>query len=262
MSKTEGRLAGKSCIVTGGARGLGRAIAAKLIGEGASVLITDIDEAVGTQTATEIGAQFAVQDVTEEARWPQIIQACQDKFGGLDVLVNNAGLAGIGDGVSPEDTSLRSWQRTFGVNVEGVFLGCRAAIPAMRKAGGGSIINMSSVAAITPTPFLTAYGASKAAVAHLSTSVALHGAPDKIRCNSVHPGQVQTDMHNDLIADAAAMAGAPVAAVEADFAARIPLGEFGQSEDIANTVLFLASDESRYVTGAQMVVDGGMQLSN
>jgi len=262
MNKAKGRLAGKSCIVTGGARGLGRAIAEIFINEGALVLITDIDEAVGTQVAAEIGAQFAAQDVTEEERWPEIIKACRNMSGGFDVLVNNAGLAGIGDGVSPEDTSLRSWQRTFGVNVEGVFLGCRAAIPVMRETGGGSIINMSSVAAMTPTPFLTAYGASKAAVAHLSTSVALHGAPDKIRCNSVHPGQVQTDMHNDLIADAAAMAGAPVAAVEASFAARIPLGEFGQTGDIAYAVLFLASDESRYITGTQMVVDGGMQLVN
>jgi len=184
---------------------------------------------------------------------------CTDEFGGFDVLVNNAGFAGIG-GVSPEDTPLKSWRQTFSVNVDGVFLGCRAAIAVLRKSGGGSIINMSSVVSTRPTPFLIAYGASKAAVAHLSTSIALHGASDKIRCNSVHPGQVQTDMHNNLIADAAAADGAPVAAVEADFTARIPLGEFGQAEDIANAVLFLASDESRYVTGMQMVVDGGMQL--
>ncbi|MCF6220699.1 MAG: glucose 1-dehydrogenase [Robiginitomaculum sp.] len=263
MSNSVGtRLSGKCCIVTGGARGLGRAIADAFIKDGASVLITDIDASVGDKTAKEIGAKFALHDVTDEKRWPEIISLCTDEFGGFDVLVNNAGLAGIGDGVSPEDTSLKSWQRTFGVNVEGVFLGCRAAIAELRKSGGGSIINMSSVASMTPTPFLTAYGASKAAVAHLSTSIALHGAPDKIRCNSVHPGQVQTELHNDLIADAAATAGAPLAAVEADFASRIPLGEFGQAEDIANAVLFLASDESRYITGMQMVVDGGMQLIN
>ncbi len=262
MNTKQQRLSNKACIVTGGARGLGRAIAELFIEQGAQVLITDIDADALSKTASEIGAGFAVQDVCDEEQWSNIVKHCQDKFGGLDVLVSNAGLAGIGDGVSPEDTSLSSWRRTFSVNVEGVFLGCRAVIPAMRKNGGGSIINMSSVASMTPTPFLTAYGASKAAVAHLSTSIALHGAPDRIRCNSVHPGQVQTDMHNDLVADAAAIAGAPLSEVQDGFEARIPFGEFGLSEDIANMVLFLASDESRYVTGAQMVVDGGMQLIN
>ncbi len=262
MSVSNDRMAGKCCIVTGGARGLGRAIASIFIREGASVLITDIDKKQGAETASDIGAQFALQDVTREERWPEIISACQDHFGGFDVLVNNAGLVEMSGGASPEDTSLSAWRRTFSVNVDGVFLGCRAAIPAMRQSGGGSIINMSSVASLTPTPFLTAYGASKAAVAHLSTSVALHGAPDKIRCNSVHPGQVQTDLHNDMVSDIASMAEAPVSDVEADFVARIPLGEFGQTSDIAGAVLFLACDESRYVTGTQMVVDGGMQLSN
>lgn len=255
-------MAGKCCIVTGGARGLGRTIASAFIGEGAVVLISDIDEAAGVKTADEIGAHFAVQDVTDEQRWLEIIKICQGKFGGFDVLVNNAGMVETSGGVSPEDTTLSAWQRTFNVNVDGVFLGCRAAIPAMRQSGGGSIINLASVASLTPTPFLTAYGASKAAVAHLSTSVALHGAPDKIRCNSVHPGQVQTDLHNGMVKNMAAMAGAPVGEVEADFAARIPLGEFGQASDVASAVLFLACDESHYVTGTQMVVDGGMQLSN
>ncbi|VAV88802.1 hypothetical protein MNBD_ALPHA04-2103, partial [hydrothermal vent metagenome] len=235
MSNSGGRMSGKCCIVTGGARGLGRAIAAAFIREGALILITDIDEAAGAEAASDIGAKFAVQDVTREDRWPEIIAACQDQFDGFDVLVNNAGLvetgAKTGGGVSPEDTSLSAWKRTFSVNVDGVFLGCRAAIPAMRQSGGGSIINMSSVASLTPTPFLTAYGASKAAVAHLSTSVALHGAPDKIRCNSVHPGQVQTDLHSNMVRDMASMADAPVSDVEADFAARIPLSEFGQASD-------------------------------
>ncbi len=256
------RLKNKSCIVTGAARGLGRAIAQTFINEGASVLITDIDEAAGVKTAQEIGATFAAQDVTDEERWPEITKICQDKFGGLDVLVNNAGLAQIGEGLSPEDSELGSWRNMFRVNVEGVFMGCRAAIPLMRKQGGGSIINMASVASLVPTPFFTAYGASKAAVTHLSTSVALHGASDKIRCNSVHPGQIQTDMHNEIVKDAATKAGAPLDMVEADFASRIPMGAFQQADDIANTVLFLASDESAHITGTQMVVDGGMQLTN
>ncbi len=256
------RLKHKSCIVTGGARGLGRAIAEAFINEGASVLITDIDEAAGVKTAQEIGAIFAAQDVTDEARWPEIVALCQSEFGGLDVLVNNAGLAQIGEGLSPEDSELGSWRNMFQVNVEGVFMGCRAALPALRKQGGGSIINMSSVASLVPTPFFTAYGASKAAVTHLSTSVALHGAPDKIRCNSVHPGQIQTDMHNDIVKDAATKAGAPLDVVEADFASRIPMGAFQQAGDIANMVVFLAGDDSAHITGTQMVVDGGMQLSN
>ncbi len=257
-----GRLSGKKCIVTGGASGLGRAIAEQFLREGASVLITDINAGTGQETAGLIGAGFAAQDVTDEARWPEIVRQCEDEFGRLDVLVNNAGLAETGEGLSPEDSSLEAWRRMFRVNVEGVFMGCRAAIPAMRRAGGGSIVNLSSVASLVPTPFFTAYGASKAAVAHLSTSVALHGAPDKIRCNSVHPGQIQTDMHNALVADAAAKAGAPLDAVEADFASRIPLGAFQQAGDIASMVLFLASDESAQITGTQMVVDGGMQLTN
>jgi len=262
MNTKTNRLSRKTCIVTGGARGLGRAIAKVMINEGASVLITDIDEEIGIKTAQEIGAKFAKQDVTHEHRWWEIIEICEDEFGGLDVLVNNAGLMQTGEGLSPEDSELVSWRKIFRVNVEGVFMGCKAALPLMRKGGGGSIINMASVASLVPTPFFTAYGASKAAATHLSTSIALHGAPDKIRCNSVHPGQIQTDMHNDIIKDAATKAGAPIEAVEADFASRIPLGAFQQAEDIANTVLFLASDESAHITGTQMVVDGGMQLSN
>ncbi len=256
------RLKNKRCLITGGAHGLGKAMATAFIEAGASVLITDIDEAAGTQTASQIGAVFATQNVTDEQRWPEIVQICQDEFGGLDVLVNNAGLAETGEGLSPEDSSLDAWRRMFSVNVEGVFLGCRAALPAMRQAGGGSIINLSSLAALVPTPFFTAYGASKAAVTHLSTSVAMHGAPDNIRCNSVHPGQIQTSMHRDLIADAVAKSGAPPEAVEADFASRIPMGAFQQAGDIASMALFLASDESAQITGTQMVVDGGMQLTN
>lgn len=262
MSKTSDRLSNKRCIITGAANGLGKAIAIAFVEQGAQVLITDIDEVAGTKTAKEIGATFAKQDVTDEKRWPQIIEICLSEFGGLDVLVNNAGLAQTGEGLSPEDSSLCTWRKMFAVNVEGVFLGCRASLPIMRASGGGSIINMSSLASLVPMPFFTAYGASKAAVTHLSTSVAMFGAADQIRCNTVHPGQIQTDMHNALVADAAAKAGAPLEAVAADFASRIPMGSFQQAKDIANMVLFLASDESSQITGTQMVVDGGMQLTN
>jgi NAD(P)-dependent dehydrogenase (short-subunit alcohol dehydrogenase family) len=262
MNKASGRLSGKRCIITGAANGLGKAMAIAFVEQGAQVLITDIDEVAGNKAAKEIGAIFAKQDVSDESRWPQIIEQCLFEFGGLDVLVNNAGLAQTGEGLSPEDSSLAAWKKMFAVNVEGVFMGCRAALPIMRASGGGSIINMSSLAALVPTPFVTAYGASKAAVTHLSTSVAMFGAADQIRCNSVHPGQIQTSMHNALLANAATKAGAPLDAVEADFASRIPMGKFQQANDIANMVLFLASDESSQITGTQMVVDGGMQLTN
>jgi len=258
------RLHGKRAVVTGGAKGIGRAIVERFLEEGASVLLTDIDEDAGADAARALGADFMKQDVGDEASWPALMSEMRTKFGGLDVLVNNAGLGDLAKGNSPEDTSLEDWRRIFRVNAEGVFLGCRAAIPIMAESGGGSIVNLSSLAALVPTPFITAYGASKAAVLQLSKSIALHCAQQgyKIRCNTIHPGQITTPMHDGLIRDIAAGAGAPEEAVRADFLSRIPTGEFGQTRDIANAALFLASDEARHMTGEQMVVDGGMLLTN
>ncbi|RMF07908.1 MAG: SDR family oxidoreductase, partial [Alphaproteobacteria bacterium] len=144
-----------------------------------------------------------------------------------------------------------------------VFLGCRAAIPAIKRAGGGSIINMSSIAALVATPFLTAYGASKASVRQLTMSVAMHCAQTgtRIRCNSVHPGQIRTPMHDALIREVAAKQGISQDEASAAFLSRIPMGEYGEPDDIAYAVLYLASDESKHVTGAQLVVDGGMQIA-
>jgi NAD(P)-dependent dehydrogenase (short-subunit alcohol dehydrogenase family) len=257
------RLSGKAAIVTGGASGIGEAIARMFVKEGANVLLTDAREAAGQAVAAEIGAAFAVQDVTSEQRWGEIVGEAQRRLGALNVLVNNAG---VGDGlehVSPEDTPLEEWRRINRVNAEGVFLGCKTAIPAMSRAGGGSIINMSSIAALVGTPFLTAYGASKASVKQLTMSVALHCAQRgyRIRCNCVHPGQIRTPMLENLFSEAARQSGAPLEAVEADFKSRIPMGEFGLPDDIAYGVLYLASDESRHVTGASLVIDGGMQIT-
>jgi len=259
-----GRLYGKCTLVTGGARGIGRAIVERFLEEGASVLLTDIDEGAGADTAKALGAGFLKQDVGDEASWPALMSEVRAKFGGLDVLVNNAGIGDLAKGNSPEDTPLDSWRRIFRVNTEGVFLGCRAAIPVMAEGGGGSIINLSSIAALVPTPFVTAYGASKAAMLQLSKSIALHCAQQgyKIRCNTIHPGQVRTPMYDGMIRDAASAAGAPEETVLADFLSRIPMGEFGQTCDIANAALFLASDEAQHITGEQMIVDGGMQLTN
>ncbi len=256
------RVPGKVAIVTGGAAGLGASIACRLVGDGAQVVITDIQTERGRATAKEIGAEFLEQDVGDEAQWLSLIDAVERRFGGLHILVNNAGIAEAGAAADPETTLPEDWRCVMRTNAESVFLGCRAAIPAMRRSSGGSIVNMSSIAALVGTPFLTAYGASKAAVRQLTMSVALHCAQKGygIRCNSVHPGQIRTPMHDALLKDTASAADAPLLAVEAEFRSRIPLGVFGVPDDIANAVLYLASDESRHVTGAKLVVDGGMQI--
>ena len=252
------RMAGKVAIVTGAASGLGRATAERLAEEGAVVVATDVNE----PAAPPAGVRwFRIQDVRSEDGWKALVREVVDAFGGLDVLVNNAGVGLVGGhhrGI--EDTEIADWRAIQAVNVEGVYLGCKHAVPAMRARGGGSIVNLSSVAALVPTPMLTAYGASKAAVAQLSRSVALHGAAHKVRCNSVHPGQMLTPMLEDLHTKVGIESNQGADESRAAFLQRIPLGEFGEAVDIANAVLFLASDEARHVTGIQLVVDGGMTL--
>ena len=257
-----GRVEGKVAIVTGGASGLGAATAMLLAREGARVTITDVDEAMGMALASRCGLAFIRHDVTDEPAWEQLVNRTIEEFGALHVLVNNAGVAGSAAGSDPERMDFSAWNRVMSVNAGGVFLGCKHAIPAMRRCGGGSIINLSSIAALVATPFITAYGASKAAVRQLTMSVALHCAQrgDRIRCNSVHPGQIRTPMLESLFRDVAASAQADRGAVEEDFLRQVPLGEFGQPDDIAYAVLYLASDESRHMTGAQIVIDGGMQI--
>lgn len=258
------RLENKVALVTGGAAGLGKVIASCFVDEGAKVLITDIDNTSGERVAMELGCEFIRQDVTDEAQWENIVKKIETEYGELHILVNNAGIEGPmnGSNSSPETTSLEDWQRVQKVNVDAVFVGCRAAIPAIRRAGGGSIINMSSVAALVPTPEHVAYGLSKAAVRHLTTSVAMHCATDgsRIRCNSIHPGSIMTPMLERIIIEKAAAKGVSQQEMSDVIRAETPQDVFQEPKDIAAAALFLASDEARYITGMKMVVDGGYAM--
>lgn len=254
------RLVKKVALVTGGASGIGKAIAVRLRTEGAAVVITDVDASLGADVASQNGFTFMRQDVCSEIRWSEIIDEVESLFGGFHILVNNAGVVGSIDAASPETTSLDNWKRIFSVNVEGVFLGCRAAIPAMRRTGSGCIVNMSSVAGLLATPYNTAYGASKAAVRQLTKSVAQHCAEEslRIRCNSVHPGIVMTPLWAKLAEESAKLQGISVDEIIADAKSQCPMSEFTQVEDVAATVAFLASDDARHITGAKIIVDGGI----
>lgn len=253
------RLNGKVALVTGGASGLGRAIAIRLAKEGARVVISDLQVVLGEATAAELGGSFMAQDVTDEMQWRRIIEAIQQRHGRLHILVNNAGILGPMDAVNPEQTRLADWRQVFAVNVESVLLGCKAAIPALHASGSGSIINMSSVAGLFATPFGTAYGASKAAVRHLTKSIAQHCAEKglKVRCNSVHPGTVRTPLWDKQAEDNARLRGISFDAFVAEKQTQVPMGEFVQPQDVAASVAFLASDDARCMTGAKLIVDAG-----
>jgi 3(or 17)beta-hydroxysteroid dehydrogenase len=259
-----GALTGKVALVTGGASGLGKAIAGRLAREGARVVITDVQVDLGRKNAAESGLTFFEQDVRDAARWSDLIREIEHAIAPLNILVNNAGIVGPIAAATPENTPLEHWQQVFAVNVEGVFLGCRAVIPAMRRAGGGSIINISSVAALAATPEATAYGATKGAVRHITRSVALHCAKDGcgVRCNSVHPGNVLTPLLEGAMTEIARARGVNYQTVYEEFKNESPLGEFQRPEDIAYAVQFLASDEARHITGIQLVVDGGLTIAH
>lgn len=244
-----GRVTGKVAIVTGGASGMGKADAILLAQEGARVVVADLNEKDGREVARGIGdnALFLRLDVTDEDNWKTVIGATLEQFGRLDILVNNAGMIALGTIV---DTDLATWRKINAVNSDGVFLGCKHAIPAMAASGGGSIINMSSVAAIHGQSFVAAYTASKGAVRSLTKSIAMFCKEQKngIRCNSIHPDGVKTPMVVKV-----AM-GRDVATAE-DIEAVGKYGNMCDPEDIANLVLYLASDESRFVSGAEMLID-------
>jgi len=254
------RLVERVALVTGGASGLGRAIALRLAAEGARVVITDVQQELGFTTAEEGGFIFVEQDVSDESRWAQVVNEIDRRLGPLEILVNNAGIVGSATRGGLETISLVDWRRIFAVNVEGVFLGCRAVIPSMKRAGGGSIVNISSIAGHLATPSAIAYGASKAAVRHLSKSVAQYCAEKKlnVRCNSVHPGGVRTPLLNQYIEEISKQRGCTSDQVVADFAASVPLGDLTREEDVAAAVAFLASDDARHVTGFALDVDGGV----
>ncbi len=246
------RVGGKIVLVTGAGSGIGRATASALANEGARVIATDIDEAGGSETVRSIGAAatFIRHDTTREEDWQSVLRLVRERHGALHGLVNNAGILGPHPS-NLESETLDTWRRIQSVNVEGVILGCRHGVPLIRDSGGGAIVNLSSVAGLLGTPELFSYGASKGAVRQLTKSVAMHCARKgyKVRCNSVHPGIIMTPMGGALFADETAQERAR---------AMVPTRELGRPEDIANAILFLISDESRYITGAELVIDGGM----
>ena len=247
-----GRLDGKVAFISGGARGMGAKEARLFAREGAKVAIGDVLEEDGRRVEAEINESggdclFLRLDVTSEANWQDAIAATVSRFGALHILVNNAGIGGVGGLV--EDTPVEDWDRVMDINGKGVFLGTKAAIPEMQAAGGGSIINISSQLGIVATDNTSPmYHASKGAVRILTKSTAIQFAPDGIRANSVHPGPVVTAMTERRREDPEAFAL---------MRSRIPLGRFAEPIEIANAVLYLASDESGYVTGSEVVVDGG-----
>jgi NAD(P)-dependent dehydrogenase (short-subunit alcohol dehydrogenase family) len=257
-----GRLQGKIAIVTGAAAGIGHGIAELFAAEGAAVALTDIDETLGKRAAVDLrrahGDRFLFihHDVASEEDWRVTMDSVLARFGRLDVLVNNAGVQ-----ISRplEDISLEEWRRVFQVNAEGPFLGTRMAIFAMKETGGGSIVNVSSTFAMVADGLNAHYCASKAALRHFTKAAALYCADRRyaIRVNSVHPGVIRTPMVEREIADVTAARGlASDDAVREEWARLCPLG-LGDSADIAYGVVYLASDESRYVTGAELVIDGG-----
>jgi 3(or 17)beta-hydroxysteroid dehydrogenase len=252
------RMSGKIALITGAAAGLGKADALRLAEEGATVILTDINDegqALAETISESTGQQtrFFHQDVSDENRWEEIMTAVVDEFGGLDVLVNNAGIAFI---ATPEDTTLEQFRLANSVMSEGVFLGCRTAIPAMKLRGGGSIINMSSVASHLGFPVYFAYTAAKGAVRSMTKSIAVHCQMNgyNIRCNSIHAGAIDTPMVRNTFAELGMDPPDPDKHDPAN-----PVG-IGRAGDVANLVLYLASDESRFMNGAELMLDNALTI--
>jgi len=245
-----GRLDGKVAIISGGAKGQGAEEARLFAHEGAKVIIGDILDSDGIQIESEIAeqggeAKFVHLDVSSEEDWIEAVDLSMNEYGRLDILVNNAGIL-LMKGV--EDTSSQEWDNIQNINSKGVFLGSKTVIPAMRQSGGGSIVNISSIAGLIGSKF-TAYGASKGLVRTLTKSIAVNHGHEGIRCNSVHPGIIETDMVSEMIGNQEGR--------EYQLN-RTPLKVIATSRDVALGVLYLASDESRYVTGSELVIDGGI----
>lgn len=248
------RLSNKTCVVTGAARGIGRAIAARFHDEGADVVVTDVDDIAGLATAVAIGCRFERLDVREESDWLRLASVVPV----ADVVVNNAGVTGFEQGMVPHDpehASLADWREVHRVNLDGTFLGCRYAIGAMKDSGTGSIINISSRSGMVGIPLAAAYASSKAAIRNHSKTVALYCAQQgwKIRCNSIHPAAILTPIWEPMLGTGPDRDSRMQALV-----ADTPLKRFGLPDEVAAIAVLLASDEATYVTGAEMNIDGGL----
>lgn len=254
------RLEGKVALITGAAQGIGATTARVLAGEGAIVIVSDIQDEKGRDVANQIGslAHYLHLDVKNEQEWSQVMKTILLKFSKLDILVNNAGITGFQEGFGaqdPENASLESWRAVHAINSDGVFLGCKHAIQTMKHNPGSSIINISSRSGLVGIPGAAAYASSKASVRNHTKSVALHcttqGYP--IRCNSIHPAAILTPMWEPMLGN-----GLERERNMAAIAKDIPMQKMGLPEDVANAVLFLASDESKYITGIEITIDGGL----
>ena len=248
------RLKDKVALITGAAQGLGKEMAKSMMAEGAEVYISDINQDQLDKTVKELSCFGISLDVTKSEDWENAIDHIKEKSGSLNILVNNAG---IGNGGDIESTDMETWKLVHNVNLDSVFIGCKYALPLMRDSGNGSIINISSMSGIVASHNTSAYNSSKAAVRHLSKSIALHCAKSTnlVRCNSIHPVFTRTAMVQSMI-DAA-----PERNIEQKLIQQIPIRKLAEPIDIANAAIFLASDESSFITGTELLIDGGLSAT-
>ena len=248
------RLKDKVALITGAAQGLGKEMAKSMMAEGAEVYISDKNQDQLDKTVSELSCSGISLDVTKSEDWKKAVSHIQEKSGSLNILVNNAG---IGNGGDIESTDMDTWKLVHNVNLDSVFLGCKYALPLMRDSGNGSIINISSMSGIVASHNTSAYNSSKAAVRHLSKSIALHCAKSTnlVRCNSIHPVFTRTAMVQSMI-DAA-----PERNIEQKLIQQIPIRKLAEPIDIANAAIFLASDESSFITGTELLIDGGLSAT-
>ena len=248
------RLKNKVALITGGAQGLGKEMARSMIAEGARVVISDINQSILKDSAKELQCDYLVLDVTSKDQWQKVVKNIKEDIGSLNILVNNAGMGGGGD---VESTDIELWDLVHKVNLDSVFMGCKYSLPLMRDSGDGSIINISSMSGIVASHNTSAYNSSKAAVRHLSKSVALHCAKttNLVRCNSIHPVFTRTAMVQSMIDSA------PERNIEQKLIQQIPIRKLAEPIDIANAAVFLASDESSFITGTELIVDGGLSAT-
>lgn len=253
------RVQNKIALVTGGARGIGAQTSELLALEGATVIVTDIcSPEEGETLAKKIKGHFYALDVSKEPQWENLRDSIKKKFGRLDILFNNAGITGLNEDLGPQDPeniSLNAWHFVHKINLDGVFLGCKYGIGLM-KDHGGSIINMSSRSGVVGIPGASAYASSKAAVRNHTKTVALYCAAQgyKIRCNSVHPGAILTPLWDPMLGDDTSCREAMIASISQG----VPLGHMGDPLDVAYAVLYLGSEESKYITGTELTIDGGI----